>query len=523
MKSTLLVIASLMLVLLVTVSAQAQTYTGVTTCQGCHSNAGAGRTQYTQWSKTLHSHAYDSIPSVQNQLACAPCHTTGWDTTLANKGADDYVTSNGDGTFTVSDPTNFNKKKNVQCEDCHGPVQIGSTAPANHPSTGPIAGSLQFPQAERCGKCHDGDMNPFLTEWKQSFHSLSDSNASPFVQNMFRSDSNCSACHTYQGFRQFVKDTLGIVPHVNPPGTAAALPLVCVACHDPHSGTNMHQLRIPPEQLCQKCHNPEYDVNNPTPTGADIHNSTAFMLEGQGGYQYAGYTYDTSPHKDVAPEKCVTCHVVATLYVGPQTPASTGHTFLPKGTKCLECHGDFDTLAGTFNYHNVQHEIDSLAGVLSAKLAASGSADSVTDGFKRAKFNYDFVTSDGSRGVHNYLYAKGLLESAILNYTPTGLGVIPDKGQHPITFALNQNYPNPFNPSTSISFSIPSRQTVTLRIYNVVGECITTLVNQEMGTGNYHIAWNGTNSNGVPVTSGIYLYKIDAGPYSMTRKMILMK
>jgi predicted CXXCH cytochrome family protein len=522
MKTCSLLLVCFALVAMMVMPAAGQNYTGVSSCSGCHSNVGAGRTQYTQWSKTLHAHAYDSIPAVQGLTACAPCHTTGWDTTLANKGADDYVTRNGDGTFTITDATNFNKKKNVQCEDCHGPVQIGSTAPANHPSSGPVAGSLQFPQAETCGKCHDGDMDPYLTEWKTSAHAMSDSNASPFLQNMFRSDSNCSACHTYQGFRQFVKDTTGIIPHVNPPGATAALQLVCVACHDPHSTTNAAQLRIPAEQLCQKCHNPEYDANTPTP-GTEVHNSTAYMLEGIGGYQYADYTYESSPHKDVTDKKCVTCHVVATPFVSAQKPASTGHNFMPKGTKCFECHGDFDTLSTSFNYHHVQTEIDSLAAVLNAKLTASGSADSITDGFKRAKFDYDFVTSDGSHGVHNYMYAKGLLLSAITNYTPTGLGVIPVKGQAPVKFALSQNYPNPFNPSTTITFALPTRQNVHLRIYDVVGNLVTTLISQELGAGSYNVTWNGTNSNGLQITSGIYLYKIDAGPYSMTRKMIFMK
>ncbi len=520
MKQFYALLLCLMLVLIV-IPVSAQNYTGVSTCQSCHSNVSAGRTQYTQWSKTLHAGAYDSIPAVQNKVACAPCHTTGWDTTLANKGADDYVTNNGDGTFTVSDQTNFNKKKNVQCEDCHGPVQIGTNPPANHPSTGPVKGSLQFPQAERCGKCHSGDHNPYLEEWQQTKHSLSTTNASPFLQSMFRSDSNCAACHTYQGFLQRVNDST-IVPRINPPGDSAALPIVCVTCHDPHDATNLHQLRLPAAQLCQKCHNPEYDINNPVP-GTEIHNSTAFMLEGKGGYQYAGYTYDSSPHKDVVENLCVTCHVVSTPFVSSSQIASTGHTFMPKGVKCIECHSDFDTLSTSFDFHHVQSEIDSLSGVLSAKLASSTSADSATDAFKRAKFNYDFVTADGSHGIHNYLYAKGLLESALLNYTPTGEGVLPAKGQMPNKFDLGQNYPNPFNPSTSIAFSIPSRQTVRLRIYDVLGNLVTTLINQEMGAGNYSVTWNGTNTNGAQVTSGIYLYKIEAGPYSMTRKMVLMK
>jgi predicted CXXCH cytochrome family protein len=372
--------------------------------------------------------------------------------------------------------------------------------------------------SEQCGTCHQGEHHPYFSEWQQAMHSLSDSNASPFLQNMFRTDPNCSGCHTYQGFLQFVNDT-ALAPNVTPPG-ANSLPIVCVTCHDPHSAANTAQLRIAPAALCQKCHNPEYSPDSPTPTGEDIHHATAHMLEGKGGYEFAGYTYEQSMHKDVATDKCVTCHIVRTPFsVG--TPASTGHTFLPKAVKCAECHGDFDTLATTFNYRNVQSEIDSLLTLLGGNLGTASSADSTTFNFKAAKFNYDFVNSDGSRGIHNTAYARGLLLSAILNFTPTGV-ILVDPAV-PEKFSLGQNYPNPFNPTTKITVNLPARGSARLNIYSITGELVATLMNGIYDAGTYDVTWNGLNISGTEAANGVYLYRFESGNFTQTKKMMLMK
>jgi hypothetical protein len=87
-----------------------------------------------------------------------------------------------------------------------------------------------------------------------------------------------------------------------------------------------------------------------------------------------------------------------------------------------------------------------------------------------------------------------------------------------LKYALMQNYPNPFNPSTSISYAIPQRSFVTLKVYNITGNEIATLVNGEKGAGTYTI-----NYNAEKLSSGIYFYKITAGNYSAVRKMILLK
>ena len=93
----------------------------------------------------------------------------------------------------------------------------------------------------------------------------------------------------------------------------------------------------------------------------------------------------------------------------------------------------------------------------------------------------------------------------------------------PIGFALMQNYPNPFNPETNLEFALPYATHVTLTVYNVLGQAVVTLVNDELPAGTHGIQWGGTDQQGQAVASGIYLYRLQAGTETMTRKMMLLK
>ena len=93
----------------------------------------------------------------------------------------------------------------------------------------------------------------------------------------------------------------------------------------------------------------------------------------------------------------------------------------------------------------------------------------------------------------------------------------------PTDFALKQNYPNPFNPSTQINFALPNQASVKIAIYNVAGELVRTLVNDDMSAGNYRLMWNATDNNGRMVSSGVYIYRMQAGKFVSSRKMLLLK
>ncbi len=88
---------------------------------------------------------------------------------------------------------------------------------------------------------------------------------------------------------------------------------------------------------------------------------------------------------------------------------------------------------------------------------------------------------------------------------------------------LHQNYPNPFNPSTTIRFELPRTVDVRLRVYNVKGELVSTLIDKRMSKGQGEVAWNATDDRGRPVSSGVYFYRLSAGDLVRTRKMILLR
>lgn len=93
----------------------------------------------------------------------------------------------------------------------------------------------------------------------------------------------------------------------------------------------------------------------------------------------------------------------------------------------------------------------------------------------------------------------------------------------PTEFTVSQNYPNPFNPTTNIKYGIPQDAKVSLVIYNMLGQVVKTLVDQEQEAGYYTVRWDGTNDFGSRVSSGIYIYRITAGKYTSTMKMNLLK
>jgi len=88
----------------------------------------------------------------------------------------------------------------------------------------------------------------------------------------------------------------------------------------------------------------------------------------------------------------------------------------------------------------------------------------------------------------------------------------------PSEFSLSQNYPNPFNPTTKISFSLKHSGLSTLKVYDLLGREIASLVNEYLTAGNYTIEWSGSN-----LSSGVYFYQIRSGDFVATKKMILQK
>jgi len=98
-----------------------------------------------------------------------------------------------------------------------------------------------------------------------------------------------------------------------------------------------------------------------------------------------------------------------------------------------------------------------------------------------------------------------------------------DDPESPAVTELKGNYPNPFNPQTTISFSLKEATPVKVLVYNLKGQLVRTLVDENKASGNHKLVFDGRDNQGNPLASGVYFYKMQTGKYSNTRKMILMK
>ena len=93
----------------------------------------------------------------------------------------------------------------------------------------------------------------------------------------------------------------------------------------------------------------------------------------------------------------------------------------------------------------------------------------------------------------------------------------------PSKFALIQNFPNPFNPETTIKYTLADDARVSLRIYNIVGQVVRTLVSDRQAADRYSVRWDGLDERGLTVSSGVYFYQVMAGNFKDVRKLMLLK
>ncbi|GJQ61483.1 MAG: hypothetical protein SCALA702_05360 [Melioribacteraceae bacterium] len=127
------------------------------------------------------------------------------------------------------------------------------------------------------------------------------------------------------------------------------------------------------------------------------------------------------------------------------------------------------------------------------------------------------VRSKDSDGNYSYYSGKGNFRIASVTDVKPEVTVIPDE------YSLSQNYPNPFNPSTNIKYALPVEGMVSVKVYNMLGQEVKTLVNEVKNAGTYNLNWNGTDNFGSSIASGVYIVRIQANDFVMSRKMVLLK
>ncbi len=138
--------------------------------------------------------------------------------------------------------------------------------------------------------------------------------------------------------------------------------------------------------------------------------------------------------------------------------------------------------------------------------------------------NNDYVSSLAVDGPGNNVYVTGRstgvgtgYDFATIKYTDL-VGIIPNSNEIPFKFSLGQNYPNPFNPSTKVNFDIPVSSFVTMKVYNIEGKEVLTPINEFVAAGSYNLTIDAGK-----ISSGVYFYKLIAGSFSDTKRMVLVK
>jgi len=138
------------------------------------------------------------------------------------------------------------------------------------------------------------------------------------------------------------------------------------------------------------------------------------------------------------------------------------------------------------------------------------------------QISYNFLGSvldQSSVDISNVVVSgpKGNIASVSSNVISAEVKLVPG------VFALHQNYPNPFNPLTEIQFDIPSATQINVSIFNLMGQKVKTLVNEQVAPGYHAVQWDGTNENGFSVSTGMYFYTLNTGNHSAMKKMLFLK
>jgi N-acetylneuraminic acid mutarotase len=235
-----------------------------------------------------------------------------------------------------------------------------------------------------------------------------------------------------------------------------------------------------------------------------------------GGYTIANITVGTAYRGIITPGSpiSITWTAIASL---PGTFNTTGKTYRSSAATIKSVNGGVLIVGGADdvgNYNGTAYLYNPCGNTYTTLTSAAGSAKS-NMGARLYAFKDSVIYLAAG---YNAAGQTSVLKFAGRCYNCTVSGIVGQNGEIPETYSLSQNYPNPFNPETKINYALPKSGLVTLKIYDVLGREVMTLVNEMKSAGNYIVDFNGAN-----LSSGIYFYSLKSGDFTSVKKMTLIK
>jgi hypothetical protein len=167
-------------------------------------------------------------------------------------------------------------------------------------------------------------------------------------------------------------------------------------------------------------------------------------------------------------------------------------------------------------YYLKINEIDMLRTLMYDRLAQKY----IEDGVNKFMADMPFVITNPENVTLDKLILVDINQKKV---TKIEVNLIFGTPQLPYDYILWQNYPNPFNPTTAVRFQVPKTGDVTIKIYDMLGQEVRTLFAAEVLRGTYTVNWDGLNDSGVKMSTGTYIYRMIAGEFVQSKKMVLLK
>lgn len=502
-------------------------------CMNCHNNMPNVRTGF-QWENTGHANAVWSN-SFQNRAGnnalsdCVRCHD--------GRGYINFTKNVG--TNTSSAVYTRREHNDITCQSCHDPHKGGlrnGPAGSDTLSNGFSYASLNLGEGKTCMDCHKYRANGntlvnsnLSANWGPHYAGIADvmlgKNGYTFGheipstiphQNVANS---CVGCHMAQPettHRNNMGEHTFKMSYVDGNNVKHDLVQPCVPCHGNITSFSEimafqdHNNNGQIETYYQEFDKLFYDlkmnlppIGEPTVTWSLISNSDITMKGAYFNYRYINYEHSKGIHN---PKYVIGLLQKSLIALTGQIPVEFT-SFSANLNEKNEVILNWETKSELNNYgFEVERSVNDNSNFVKVGFVEGNGTTTESN-------NYLFTDKTAKSGKYIYRLKQVDFDGKAQYSVSVEINVtLPNE------FSLNQNYPNPFNPSTVISYQLPTTAKVTLKVYDILGNEVRTLVNQIQEEGQYQVSFDASE-----LTTGIYFYSINAGNFTQTKKMILLR